>query len=79
VAAGELTFVNRAAADLIELPSLGIAIDDPVTDGAPKAPAFLLEPAREAMRTGRVIGRTTPASTAGTAALSRSPTRRRPS
>jgi diguanylate cyclase (GGDEF)-like protein/PAS domain S-box-containing protein len=54
-AAGELTFVNRAAADLIELPSLGIAIDDPVTDGAPKAPAFLLEPAREAMRTGRVI------------------------
>ena len=54
-AAGELTFVNRAAADLIELPSLGIAIGDPVTDGAPKAPAFLLEPAREAMRTGRVI------------------------
>jgi diguanylate cyclase (GGDEF)-like protein/PAS domain S-box-containing protein len=54
-AAGELTFVNRAAADLIELPSLGIAIDDPVTDGAPLAPAFLLEPAREAMRTGRVI------------------------
>ena len=54
-AAGELTFVNRAAADLIELPSLGIAIDDPVTDGAPMAPAFLLEPAREAMRTGRVI------------------------
>jgi diguanylate cyclase (GGDEF)-like protein/PAS domain S-box-containing protein len=54
-AAGELTFVNRAAADLIELPSLGIAIDDPVTDCAPMAPAFLLEPAREAMRTGRVI------------------------
>jgi diguanylate cyclase (GGDEF)-like protein/PAS domain S-box-containing protein len=54
-AGGELTFVNRAAADLIELPSLGIAIDDPVTDGAPMAPAFLLEPAREAMRTGRVI------------------------
>ena len=54
-AAGELTFVNRAAADLIELPSLDIAIDDPVTDGAPMAPAFLLDPAREAMRTGRVI------------------------
>ncbi|MGH3068005.1 MAG: putative bifunctional diguanylate cyclase/phosphodiesterase [Streptosporangiaceae bacterium] len=54
-AAGELTFVNRAAADLIELPSLDIAIDDPVTDGAPMAPDFLLEPAREAMRTGRVI------------------------
>ena len=54
-AAGELTFVNRAAASLIELPSLGIAIDDPVTEGAPMAPDFLLEPAREAMRTGRAI------------------------
>ncbi len=54
-AAGGLTFVNRAAADLIELPSFGIAIGDPVADGAPVAPAFLLEPAREAMRTGRVI------------------------
>ena len=54
-AAGGLTFVNRAAADLVELPSLGIAIGDPVNDGAPMAPAFLLEPAREAMRTGRVI------------------------
>jgi diguanylate cyclase (GGDEF)-like protein/PAS domain S-box-containing protein len=54
-AGGELTFVNRAAADLIQLPSLGIAIDDPLTDEAPMAPAFLLEPAREAMRTGRVI------------------------
>ena len=54
-AAGELTFVNRAAAALIELPSLDIAIDDPVTEGAPLAPDFLLEPAREAMRTGRAI------------------------
>ena len=54
-AAGELTFVNRAAADLIELPCLDIAIDDPVSDGAPLAPDFLLEPAREAMRTGRTI------------------------
>ena len=43
-AAGELTFVNRAAAALIELPSLDIAIDDPVTEGAPLAPDFLLEP-----------------------------------
>ncbi len=54
--AGEkLTFVNRAAADMIELPSLDITIDDPVSDGAPTAPAFLLAPAREAMRTGRTI------------------------
>ena len=37
-AAGELTFVNRAAANLIELPSLGIAIDNPVTDGSSRGP-----------------------------------------
>ncbi len=54
-AAGELTFVNSAAASLIELPSLDIAIDDPVAEGAPMAPDFLLEPAREAMRTGRAV------------------------
>ncbi len=53
-AAGELIFVNPAAADLVELPSPGIGIGDPATGGAPMAPAFLLEPAREAMRTGRV-------------------------
>jgi diguanylate cyclase (GGDEF)-like protein/PAS domain S-box-containing protein len=52
---GKLTFVNRAAADMIELPSLNIAIDDPVSDGALAAPDFLLVPAREAMRTGRAI------------------------
>ncbi len=52
---GKLTFVNRAAADMIELPSLGIPIDDPVSDGALTAPDFLLVPAREAMRTGRTI------------------------
>jgi len=52
---GKLTFVNRAAADMIELPSLNITIDDPVTDGALTAPDFLLIPAREAMRTGRTI------------------------
>ncbi len=46
-AAGELTFVNRAAADLIELPSLDIAIDDPVSDGAPAGPRF---PARAGPR-----------------------------
>jgi diguanylate cyclase (GGDEF)-like protein/PAS domain S-box-containing protein len=52
---GSLSFVNRAAASLIELPSLNITIDDPVSDGAPLAPDFLLEPAREAMRTGRSV------------------------
>ncbi len=50
-----LTFVNRAAADMIELPSLDITVDDPVSAGARAAPAFLLEPAREAMRTGRAV------------------------
>jgi diguanylate cyclase (GGDEF)-like protein/PAS domain S-box-containing protein len=52
---GKLTFVNRAAADLIQLPSLDITIDAPVSDGAGLAPDFLLVPAREAMRTGRTI------------------------
>jgi diguanylate cyclase (GGDEF)-like protein/PAS domain S-box-containing protein len=52
---GKLSFVNRAAADMIELPSLGIAIDNPVSGGALTAPDFLLVPASEAMRTGRTI------------------------
>jgi diguanylate cyclase (GGDEF)-like protein/PAS domain S-box-containing protein len=52
---GKLTFVNRAAADMMELPSLNITIDDPVSDGALMAPDFLLTPACEAMRTGRTI------------------------
>jgi diguanylate cyclase (GGDEF)-like protein len=52
---GKLTFVNRAAADMIELPSLSITIDEPVSEGALTAPGFLLAPAREAMRTGRTI------------------------
>jgi len=52
---GKLTFVNRAAADMMKLPSLNITIDDPVSDGALTAPDFLLAPAREAMRTGRTI------------------------
>ena len=54
-AGGGLTFVNPAAADMIELPSLDIALDDPVSDRAPVAPDFLLVPAREAMRTGRTV------------------------
>jgi diguanylate cyclase (GGDEF)-like protein len=54
---GKLTFVNRAAADMIELPSLDIPIDAPIGDGddARTAPEFLLTPARVAMRTGRTI------------------------
>src|SRR5579859_3227727 len=54
-AGGRLTFVNRAAAGMIELPSLDISIDDPLPDGGLTAPDFLLGPAREAMRTGRTI------------------------
>ena len=37
---GKLTFVNRAAADMIELPSLSITIDEPVSEGALAAPGF---------------------------------------
>jgi diguanylate cyclase (GGDEF)-like protein/PAS domain S-box-containing protein len=54
-AGGGLTFVNPAAADMIELPPLGIASDDPVGARTPVAPDFLLVPAREAMRTGRTV------------------------
>ena len=52
---GKLSFVNPAAADMIELPSSSITIDDPVSDSALTAPDFLLAPASEAMRTGRTI------------------------
>ena len=52
---GRLTFVNRAAADMMELPSLNITIDDPGNGGALTAPDFLLAPAFEAMRTSRAI------------------------
>jgi diguanylate cyclase (GGDEF)-like protein/PAS domain S-box-containing protein len=54
-AGGTLSFVNRAAADMIELSSFSIAIDNPMNDSALTAPDFLLAPAREAMRTGRTI------------------------
>ena len=50
---GKLSFVNRAAADMIELPSFDITIDSPMSDSALTAPDFLLVPASEAMRTGR--------------------------
>jgi diguanylate cyclase (GGDEF)-like protein/PAS domain S-box-containing protein len=52
---GKLTFVNRAAAGMIELPSSDITTDDVMSDGALVAPDFLLIPAREAMRTGRTV------------------------
>ncbi len=52
---GRLSFVNRAAADMIELSSLNITIDDPMSDNALAAPDFLLVPASEAMRTGHTI------------------------
>jgi diguanylate cyclase (GGDEF)-like protein len=52
---GMLTFVNRAAADMMELPSLNIEINDPVNGGALTAPDFLLAPAFEAMHTGLAI------------------------
>jgi diguanylate cyclase (GGDEF)-like protein/PAS domain S-box-containing protein len=54
-AAGKLTFVNRAAADMMELASVSITIDDPVSEATLTAPDFLLAPAREAMRTGCTI------------------------
>ena len=75
---GKLTFVNRAAADMIELPSLDITIDDPVSDGAPTAPDFLLTPAREAMRTGRTIREDDARFRGKDGGTSRSPTPRQP-
>ena len=52
---GKLSFVNRAAADMIELSSSSITIDDPMSDTPLTAPDFLLVPASEAMRTGHTI------------------------
>ncbi len=52
---GRLSFVNRAAADMIELPPCSVTIGRPVSGNALAAPGFLLAPAREAMRTGRTI------------------------
>jgi len=62
-AAGKLTFVNPAAAHMIELPPVSISTDDEPADDAAQAsadealtaPDFLLVPARQAMRTGRTI------------------------
>ncbi|MEP7025947.1 MAG: EAL domain-containing protein, partial [Actinomycetota bacterium] len=54
-AAGRLTFVNQAAADMMEVPSRSITAGDPLSDGVLMAPDFLLTPALEAIRTGRTI------------------------
>ena len=54
-AEGKLSFINRAAANMIELPSFSITIDGPMSDSALTAPDFLLAPASEAMRTGHTI------------------------
>jgi diguanylate cyclase (GGDEF)-like protein/PAS domain S-box-containing protein len=54
-AAGNLTFVNPAAADLIELPPLAASPAEPPGRSVQMAPEFLLVPAREAMRTGRTV------------------------
>jgi len=54
-ARGQLTFINQAAADVIELPPLSITTGEPAGEDAMTAPDFLLVPAREAMRTGRTI------------------------
>jgi diguanylate cyclase (GGDEF)-like protein len=52
---GNLTFVNPAAADMIELPPGVVATDDAVSPGSQAAPDFLLVPALEAMRSGRAV------------------------
>ncbi|MGH3393257.1 MAG: diguanylate cyclase domain-containing protein, partial [Streptosporangiaceae bacterium] len=51
---GSLTFVNPAAADLIDLPALGVD-GDQAPERAVAAPDYLLRPAREAMRTHGTI------------------------
>ncbi len=51
---GTLTFVNPAAADLIDLPALGVD-GDQAPERAVAAPDYLLRPAREAMRTRGTI------------------------
>ena len=52
---GKLTFVNPAAAGMIDLPPLDVVPGVPLNGGAVTAPDFLLAPAREAMRTGHTI------------------------
>lgn len=51
-AAGNLTFVNPAAADLIKLPARTVSVNDSLPDDAMRAPDFLLGPARTVMAVG---------------------------
>lgn len=52
---GTLSFVNPAAAAMIELPGSAAATGDGTSAAGHMAPDFLLFPAQEAMRTGRTI------------------------
>jgi diguanylate cyclase (GGDEF)-like protein/PAS domain S-box-containing protein len=52
---GTLTFVNPAAAEMIELPPVSGVSGRLTADGPATAPDFLLVPAREVMRTGRTV------------------------
>jgi diguanylate cyclase (GGDEF)-like protein/PAS domain S-box-containing protein len=52
---GKLTFVNPAAAEMLELPEQDVAAGQHDRDAAQAAPGYLLVPAMEAIRTGRTI------------------------
>lgn len=52
---GNLTFVNPAAAALVELPARQIAVGDDLPGEAMRAPEFLLGPARAAIAAGGVV------------------------
>jgi diguanylate cyclase (GGDEF)-like protein/PAS domain S-box-containing protein len=54
-AAGRLTFVNPAAAEMLELPEQDVAAGQQDRDAPRTAPGYLLVPAMEAIRTGRTI------------------------
>jgi diguanylate cyclase (GGDEF)-like protein/PAS domain S-box-containing protein len=54
-AAGRLTFVNPAAAEMLELPEQDVAAGQQDRDAPRAAPGYLLAPAMEAIRTGRTI------------------------
>jgi diguanylate cyclase (GGDEF)-like protein/PAS domain S-box-containing protein len=54
-AEGRLTFVNPAAADMVDLPSLNLPIADSLSSDALQAPAFLMKVASAVIRTGREV------------------------
>jgi diguanylate cyclase (GGDEF)-like protein/PAS domain S-box-containing protein len=54
-AAGKLTFVNRAAADMMELDPVSVGAGEPAGEAACPAPDFLLAAARQAMSTEATI------------------------